>query len=76
MSRKPNFLQLYFHRRSHFTVPPPPPVVHEILPSSARIGSRAVVLGSNFVQSSSLKVRFGDAECVPIFHEQGTLFCL
>lgn len=65
---------LYINQQSE--VPPPPPVVHEILPSSARIGSRAVVLGSNFVQSSSLKVRFGDAECVPIFHEQGTLICV
>lgn len=36
-------------------------------------GTRAVVLGINFVNNPNLKVRFGDHEVPNTFHEQGTL---
>lgn len=38
---------------------PPPPVVMEVLPSAGPVhgGTRIVILGSNFINSSNLKVR-------------------
>jgi hypothetical protein len=53
----------------------PPPVVYEILPPNGKGGTRVVILGTNFVNSPNLKVRFGNTEVTPTFHEQGTLIC-
>jgi len=50
--------------------------VSEVLPPSGTIGTRIVIIGHNFVNSPKLRVRFGDVECSPTFHEQGTLICL
>jgi hypothetical protein len=57
---------------------PAPPAVIEVLPShgSAAGNNRVVILGSRFVNSPNIRVRFGDVEVVPHFHEQGTLICL
>mmetsp|Transcript_7680 Transcript_7680/g.10597 ORF Transcript_7680/g.10597 Transcript_7680/m.10597 type:complete len:531 (+) Transcript_7680:75-1667(+) len=56
-------------------VAPPPPTVHEILPPNGGSGTRVAILGSNFVNSPTLVVRFGEVEVQPSFHEQGTLLC-
>jgi hypothetical protein len=62
---------------THFmSAAPPPPIVHEVLPPSGKVGTRCVVLGSNFVNNPLLRVRFGDVEVTPTFHEQGTLICI
>ena len=53
----------------------PPPVVYEILPPNGKVGTRVVILGTNFVNSPNLRVRFGNTEVTPTFHEQGTLIC-
>jgi hypothetical protein len=55
----------------------PPPNVTEVLPAhgSAAGNTRCVVLGSNFVNSPELRVKFGEHVIVPIFHESGTLIC-
>jgi hypothetical protein len=53
----------------------PPPVVYEILPPNGKGGTRVVILGTNFVNSPNLRVRFGNTEVTPTFHEQGTLIC-
>ncbi|ELR15892.1 IPT/TIG domain containing protein [Acanthamoeba castellanii str. Neff] len=57
---------------------PPPPVVMEVLPSAGPVhgGTRIVILGSNFINSSNLKVRFGDMVVPATFHEAGTLICV
>eukprot|EP01114_Cavostelium_apophysatum_P000251 TRINITY_DN10242_c0_g1_i1.p1 TRINITY_DN10242_c0_g1~~TRINITY_DN10242_c0_g1_i1.p1 ORF type:complete len:534 (-),score=148.30 TRINITY_DN10242_c0_g1_i1:264-1865(-) len=65
---------LYLNEKGE--APPAPPVVNEILPPVARVGSRVVVLGSNFVNTPQLRVKFGEVECQPMFHEQGTLICV
>jgi hypothetical protein len=53
----------------------PPPVVYEVLPPAGKNGSRVVILGSNFVNTPNLRVRFGSSEVTATFHEQGTLIC-
>lgn len=58
------------------SVAAPPPVVQEILPAAARVGSRVVILGSNFVKNPKLRVKFGDTEVIPTFHEAVTLICV
>jgi len=62
---------LYLSERPE--VAPAPPIVHEILPTSGSFGTRAVILGINFVNNPNLKVRLGDFEIPNQFHEQGTL---
>ncbi|PRP79773.1 hypothetical protein PROFUN_12635 [Planoprotostelium fungivorum] len=62
---------LYLSERPE--VAPAPPIIHEILPTMGGSGTRAVVLGINFVNNPNLKVRFGDHEVPNTFHEQGTL---
>jgi hypothetical protein len=39
-------------------------------------GTRVVILGSNFINCSGLKVRFGDMVVPATFHEAGTLICV
>eukprot|EP00029_Vermamoeba_vermiformis_P004952 TRINITY_DN1586_c0_g1_i1.p1 TRINITY_DN1586_c0_g1~~TRINITY_DN1586_c0_g1_i1.p1 ORF type:complete len:595 (+),score=79.14 TRINITY_DN1586_c0_g1_i1:72-1856(+) len=57
--------------------PPPPPNVTEIIPTRGPTagGTRAVILGSNFFGSPSLRMKFGETVITPTFHEQGTLIC-
>lgn len=45
-----------------FEGPPPPPNVTEIIPTRGPTagGTRAVILGSNFFGSPSLRMKFGD----------------
>jgi hypothetical protein len=52
-----------------------PPVATEIFPSSVskKGGTRCVLLGSNFVKSKHLRIKIGDVELEPTFHESGTL---
>jgi hypothetical protein len=57
----------------YFTASAPPPIVHEILPTHGATGSRAAILGTNFVNSPNLKVKFADFDVPCNFHEQGTL---
>jgi len=52
---------------------PSPPVVTEILPPAGTPGTRAVVLGGNFVHSPTLQVQIGPVCVAPTFHEVGTL---
>jgi hypothetical protein len=50
-------------------------VVQEVLPSrgSCAGGTRIAILGDNFIDSTSLRVRFGNTILRPIFHETRTL---
>lgn len=52
-----------------------PPAIFEMLPSSGQTGSRVCILGANFINSDKLRVRFGQTDVHPIFHESGTLIC-
>eukprot|EP01117_Protostelium_nocturnum_P010524 TRINITY_DN3790_c0_g1_i1.p1 TRINITY_DN3790_c0_g1~~TRINITY_DN3790_c0_g1_i1.p1 ORF type:complete len:537 (-),score=172.27 TRINITY_DN3790_c0_g1_i1:220-1830(-) len=64
---------LYLSERPELT--PAPPIIHEILPTTGIVASRTVILGVNFVNSPTLKVRLGEYEVPVSFHEQGTLVC-
>jgi len=52
-----------------------PPKINEILPFSGPStgGTRVALIGSNFVNSSNLTVKFGDLIVSPEYHETGTL---
>eukprot|EP01129_Flabellula_baltica_P004879 TRINITY_DN1729_c0_g1_i1.p1 TRINITY_DN1729_c0_g1~~TRINITY_DN1729_c0_g1_i1.p1 ORF type:complete len:454 (-),score=86.80 TRINITY_DN1729_c0_g1_i1:26-1321(-) len=52
-----------------------PPVLNEIVPAIGRQsgGDRCVLIGSNFVDSEKLVVRFGETVIRPQFHEAGCL---
>jgi hypothetical protein len=57
---------------------PPPPTLVEVLPTVGRAGTqtRLCILGSNFIDSPDLAVRFGDAHTVTAsFHGVGTILC-
>lgn len=58
-------------------LPPPPPTVTEVLPSRGPSsgGTRVVVLGTNFIESGNLLVKFGETVVRPQFHENKTLIC-
>ena len=47
--------------------------MYEVLPAFGQPGCRACVLGTGFVESAQLRVRFGDFEVQPQFHESGCL---
>ncbi|KYR01171.1 IPT/TIG domain-containing protein [Tieghemostelium lacteum] len=54
---------------------PLPPSITEIIPSLGPLGTRVVVLGSNFSKSDDLKVSF-NGHCVQAqFYEKGTIIC-
>jgi len=52
-----------------------PPRITEVLPAfgPACGGTRLAILGSNFINTSNLKVKFGETLFSPEFHEAGTL---
>jgi len=52
-----------------------PPVVSEVLPARGPVsgGTRLAILGDNFIDSASLRVRFGNIILRPTFHESRTL---
>ncbi|KAM9948699.1 hypothetical protein ACTFIT_009897 [Dictyostelium discoideum] len=54
---------------------PFPPTVSEIIPASAKAGTRVVILGSNFSNTGDLKVYFGSTSVTATFYEQGTIIC-
>jgi len=53
------------------------PVVQEVIymkgPTTG--GTRVAILGSNFNDSPSTRIRFGNIDVMPIFHGPGTLIC-
>jgi len=50
-----------------------PPAIFEMIPTSGSVGMRVCILGANFINSDKLKVRFGQTDLHPTFHESGTL---
>ncbi|KAL6064389.1 hypothetical protein QOT17_010968 [Balamuthia mandrillaris] len=60
------------------TITMPIPVVTDVLPDVVSIGggTKVVVLGSNFVNSPLLRVRFGTIVVEAIFHEDRTIVCV
>lgn len=54
------------------------PSISEIIPNYGPIngGTRVVILGANFIESPTLRVRFGNIEVYPIVHGPKTLICL
>jgi len=52
---------------------PSPPVISCVIPESGRAGDRCVIIGSNFINSKSLCVKFGEKVIKPEFHESMTL---
>lgn len=53
------------------------PSVTEVIPYSGTIagGTRVAVLGTNFVDSPSARVRFDNIDVMPVFHGPRTLIC-
>ena len=53
------------------------PSIAEIIPTTGTTngGTRVAILGSNFVDSPAVRVKFDDSEVIPIFHGTGTLLC-
>jgi len=53
------------------------PSVNEVIPynGSASGGTRVAVLGTNFVDSPSTRVRFDNIDVMPVFHGPRTLIC-
>jgi len=52
-----------------------PPVIKEVLPNMGGINSRVAIIGSSFVSTANLTVRFGNIITTPQFHDSGTLIC-
>eukprot|EP01128_Nolandella_sp_AFSM9_P005029 TRINITY_DN2373_c0_g1_i1.p1 TRINITY_DN2373_c0_g1~~TRINITY_DN2373_c0_g1_i1.p1 ORF type:complete len:626 (-),score=118.45 TRINITY_DN2373_c0_g1_i1:8-1885(-) len=71
------FSHTYYLTNRKKNSPPPPPIITEVLPpfGSSSGGTRCVILGSNFIDSPKLRVRFGDVVVRPTFHESKTLIC-
>ena len=53
------------------------PSIAEIIPTTGTTngGTRVAILGTNFVDSPAVRVKFDDSEVIPIFHGTGTLLC-
>lgn len=53
------------------------PVVTDVIPGDGPItgGTRVVILGTNFIESPTLRARFGNIEVYPIVHGPKTLIC-
>jgi len=53
------------------------PVVTEVIPSRGQIqgGTQVVLLGSNFMDSPAIRVRFDNTDVQPFFHGPRTLVC-
>jgi IPT/TIG domain len=56
----------------------PVPVVKQVVPlaGTAGGGTRVAILGEQFADSPTTKVRFDRFDVIPIFHGPGTLICL
>jgi len=52
-----------------------PPKINEILPNCGPVegGLRIVIIGSNFINTGNLLVKFGEMNIPPEYHESGTL---
>eukprot|EP01130_Rhizamoeba_saxonica_P016228 TRINITY_DN7467_c0_g1_i1.p1 TRINITY_DN7467_c0_g1~~TRINITY_DN7467_c0_g1_i1.p1 ORF type:complete len:451 (-),score=71.96 TRINITY_DN7467_c0_g1_i1:40-1392(-) len=57
------------------STPPPPPMVSCIIPEYGSYvgGTRCVLLGVNFVESTKLRVSFGETIVAATYHEENTL---
>lgn len=51
------------------------PSVQEVVPPSGPSYCRVAILGANFYDSPTLRVKFGDIEVIPIVHGTKTLIC-
>lgn len=68
---------VYSHSTQLKPQPKAVPKILEVIPPSGSIegNTRVVILGDNFVDSPTTRVRFGDIEVTPIFHGGRTLIC-
>jgi len=67
------FSHTLYLNTNHIEAPPPPAITECLPPAGPCAGARIVVLGANFVNSPELRVRAGELELMPQFHEAGTL---
>jgi ankyrin repeat protein len=54
-----------------------PPCIQEVVPGSGSVngGTKVAIIGSNFIDTPSVRVRFDSTDVVPTFHSGGTLIC-
>lgn len=54
-----------------------PPSIQEVVPGSGTVngGTKVAIIGSNFIDTPSARVRFDSTDVVPTFHSGGTLVC-
>jgi len=72
-----NPICVYSHSTQLKQTPKTKPALIEIIPSrgSPKGQTRVAILGNNFVDSPTTRVKFGDIEVMPIFHGPKTLIC-
>jgi len=72
-----NPMCVYSHSTQLKPTPKTKPKISEIIPGigSPNGQTRVAILGNNFVDSPTTRVRFGDIEVIPIFHGPKTLIC-
>jgi len=52
------------------------PVITEVVPSTASVGDKVVIVGSGFKDNSNLRVMFGSVSVEPEFNDCATLLCV
>jgi len=72
-----NPICVFSHSTQLKTTPKTKPALKELIPSKATPNrkTKIAILGNNFVDSPTTRVKFDDIEVIPVFHGPKTLIC-